>query len=199
MEEMPSKKKSKVENQRLYNIVEIIKRQADEVYQVAKTGIKESIKHATDMLNATVKSLYSLFDIDEFYQEKPQNKHEEHVGTIIAQRALINVSRIFRLIKTKASKWDEIGRELNVPFEFCDNLRKDITTTDEYKLEKILHEWEDSCCSEFTWDNVLNVLKEIKLKRLAMDVEDCLRTELAHLRNKTNYNYFSCFVFAYHV
>ena len=87
------------------------------------------------------------------------------------------------MIKTKASKWDEIGRELNVPFEFRDNLRKDITTTDEYKLEKILHEWEDSCCSEFTWDNVLNVLKEIKLKRLAMDVEDCLRTELAHLRN----------------
>ena len=43
-------------------------------------------------------------------------------------------------------------------------LQQGVMTSDEDKLEAVLNNWIETCCSEVSWDNLTQVLTELNVK-----------------------------------
>lgn len=80
------------------------------------------------------------------------------------------VHEVYTLLRNKADEWDAIGRELGVPHDHCEEIRNKKLPR-RSKLEKVLIEWNESQCSDVSWDNIKNVLKRLHYTRLAKKVE----------------------------
>ena len=79
------------------------------------------------------------------------------------------------LTKCCSSKWNEIGRELNVPFDYRQRLFKKYTE-DEDRLEDVLQRWIQSESVPVTWSSLVSALEAIDHKDVAREVKDFLRT-----------------------
>ncbi len=77
---------------------------------------------------------------------------------------------VYHHLKQVSAKWDDIGRELCVSFDFRCGLKQD--DTPEKKLENILDKWIDSQCSDVSWDALIKVLTEkLQLTRIAQEIK----------------------------
>ena len=64
----------------------------------------------------------------------------------------------FSLLQEKSSKWDDIGRAFNVPFNDRDGFRTDVSLSNEARFSRVLHVWlETSCHTPVTWLEFKNV------------------------------------------
>ena len=88
---------------------------------------------------------------------------------------------VFMLLKDKSTKWNRIGRALEIPFnerEKFDSSGKD----DDDCLEKVINYWsETECYTPVTWSGLLKVLQSDELKYLdvARKLEEFLQTDEA--------------------
>ena len=80
-----------------------------------------------------------------------------------------------RLTKCCSSKWNEIGRELGVPFDYRQQLFKKYTK-DEERLEDVLQRWIQSESVPVTWSSLVSAVEAIDHKDVAREVKDFLRT-----------------------
>ena len=82
---------------------------------------------------------------------------------------------VVRLLIVEARFWNSIGQVLRVSFQFREELRLEgIQSSFESKLERVLHKWVESESSEISWDSIISMLKDLKLKETANKVEKYL-------------------------
>lgn len=78
---------------------------------------------------------------------------------------------VFKLLKPIAVEYDSIGREMGVSYGKREELkRQGVMTTSESKLEAIIHNWMETKCSEVSWKQLIQVLKECGFSNIARDV-----------------------------
>ena len=92
-----------------------------------------------------------------------------------------HLNDVYRLLKSHSNKWESIGRELKVDFDFRKNL-KCSTDDNPCKLEEVLNKWLISYCSKPTWDNLIDVLERIELKACAQEVKQYLLNDKDAIR-----------------
>ena len=80
-----------------------------------------------------------------------------------------------RLTKCCSSKWNEIGRELGVPFDYRQELFGKYRA-DKDRLEDVLQRWIQSESVPVTWSSLISALEAIDHKDVAREVKDFLRT-----------------------
>ena len=84
---------------------------------------------------------------------------------------------MFRLLKPKSCDWQKIGRALNVEYDFRQGLlQQGVMTSNEDKLESVLNNWIKTCCSEVSWDNLIQVLTELTFIDIVRDIRSFLQT-----------------------
>ena len=81
---------------------------------------------------------------------------------------------VYRVLKHKAVEWNSIGRELGVELPDRKKIEKMSGQEFEDKLEEVLHMWIEYRCSEVTWQNVLDVLEELKFIDTIQSVKEYL-------------------------
>ena len=81
---------------------------------------------------------------------------------------------VFDLVRNTSSSWFDIGSELHVPLNVREGLRKDISLSDDAKLEKILNEWIKFETVDVTWETILKALQALRRK-------DIMRETLQYL------------------
>ena len=80
---------------------------------------------------------------------------------------------IMGLIKNDISaSWDSVGMELNISMNDRETLRRDISLTDNQKLERILNKWSQSETKPVTWRTVLRALDSLQRQDLIRNVID---------------------------
>ena len=85
---------------------------------------------------------------------------------------------VFNLLRSKAFNWDDVGRELQIPFGFREELRREgVMATPENKLERVLRKWVVSECSGVTWSKVIEVLNKLQFKDLIESAKLFLKRE----------------------
>ena len=85
---------------------------------------------------------------------------------------------VFKLLKSKSTKWDDIARELRVDSKRREELRKDVSINSDKKLEEVLTTWIDSETTPVTWKTVIEKLdEELALKKMAKDVKKYLKRQ----------------------
>ena len=80
----------------------------------------------------------------------------------------------FKLTKSHSIRWDELGRELKVVYNFREELRNS-RRNDDGRLEAVLNKWIESESVPVTWSSLINALQAIKLFDMANNVEGFLR------------------------
>ena len=80
----------------------------------------------------------------------------------------------FKLTKSHSIHWNALERELNVEFNFREELRKSNMGNDD-QLEAVLNKWIESVSIPITWSSLINALQAIKLVDVANHVKDFLR------------------------
>ena len=105
---------------------------------------------------------------------------------------------VYRVLKHKAVKWNAIGRELGVKLHDREKIEKTFGLECEDKLERVLLMWIEYQCSEVTWQNVLDVLEELKFIDTIQSVKEYLaRPEVMNRYSQyvlTTIHYYSCVV-----
>ncbi len=87
-------------------------------------------------------------------------------------------NEVFSLLKSNVLQWNEIGRELKVTFEDRELLRMEgIMSSVKSKLERVLHNWAQTHCSEVSWDNVIESLKRLELMGTVEEVQKYLSSK----------------------
>ena len=54
-------------------------------------------------------------------------------------------------------------------------LQQGVMTSNKDKLEAVLNNWIETCCSEVSWDNLIRVLTELEFIDIARDVRRFLQ------------------------
>ena len=85
------------------------------------------------------------------------------------------LSDIHRLTQPVSSKWNLIGRELDVCLNFRQELRSNSETNDD-RLELVLHQWLQSSTDPPTWSSFLNALERAKLNEICRCTKEYLET-----------------------
>ena len=63
-------------------------------------------------------------------------------------------------------------------FEYREELRKEgIQSSDKSKLERVIHYWAQTHCSEVSWDNVIESLKSLQLMATVEEVQQFLSSK----------------------
>ncbi len=81
---------------------------------------------------------------------------------------------MYKLLEGTSGDWDKIARHLKVCFKFQEELRKNVGVDDSWRLDAVLNKWDNSECSEVTWDTVIDVLKRAGHNKTAREVEEYL-------------------------
>ena len=88
------------------------------------------------------------------------------------------VNDVYKFLKSRSSKWNEIGGGLGIRLNFRESLiQEGHTRSNDSKLELILHKWTESHCSEVSWDNLISVLDGLELGDVADKIESWLTTD----------------------
>ena len=77
--------------------------------------------------------------------------------------------------------WYDIGSELLVPLDIRESLKKDMSLSDEAKLEKILNDWIKFETADVTWKTILKALQALRRK-------DIIRVTLKYLERPAIYS-----------
>ena len=77
---------------------------------------------------------------------------------------------VFDLMRRMSSLWCEIGRELNIPINDLETLRRDMRMAHENKLERILTNWIQTESKDVTWKVLLAALKALGRKDVIKEV-----------------------------
>ena len=88
---------------------------------------------------------------------------------------------VFDVVRNISSSWFDIGSELHVPLNVREGLKKDLSLSDEAKLEKIHNEWIKFETSDVTWKSILKVLQALRRR-------DIVREALKYLERPVIYS-----------
>ena len=100
---------------------------------------------------------------------------------------------VLDILRQKSARWKDFAIALNVNDNFCDDLTKAGPTLSPYTmLDAVLEEWIESQCSDVTWQKVIDVLKELNLKRTAREVGRFLEQDKIKLKyfNREDFCFF---------
>ena len=86
------------------------------------------------------------------------------------------VSDVYNCLKSKSLKWDEIGQELKVPFEFREELKSQRYSS-AHNLECIIHKWKECECSVVSWNTIIAALDSLQLNATKKDVLKYLKSD----------------------
>ena len=100
---------------------------------------------------------------------------------------------VYTLLRDESASWDEFACELRVSKNSRTSLSRNISKSDNGKLEEVLRLWVNSETSSVTWEKILAVLKSLKMIRLAGEVKKFLRDPevVAVYSKKPDYKPFS--------
>ncbi len=80
----------------------------------------------------------------------------------------VTLKDAFDRLKRVSHRWDDIGRELGVPFSFRKRLKKEgVMSTDEGKLEEVLDNWIESQSTPVAWETITDMLPNLGLNNMA--------------------------------
>ena len=113
-----------------------------------------------------------LFFIANYYQH---NSNHNFLDDAPILKKSPNSAVVFDLIKCHSSRWDEFASGLRVPFDTRESLRHNIALEDGGRLERVVVKWIESQCSPVTWENIIDTLVSMDLKRTAGEVQDYLK------------------------
>ncbi len=82
----------------------------------------------------------------------------------------LEISHVYRQLRRVSVEWNAIGRELGISYDYREELRRRSDLSKEDRLEMILIKWKQSECSEISWDNIINVLKDLEFNDVAKNV-----------------------------
>ena len=88
---------------------------------------------------------------------------------------------VLDLVRNTSSSWFDIGSKLHVSLNVREGLRKDVSLSDDAKLEKILNEWIKFETVDVTWENILKALQ-------AQRRNDIVRETLMYLKRPDIYS-----------
>ena len=88
---------------------------------------------------------------------------------------------VFEVVRNISSSWFDIGCELHVPLNIREGLKKDMSLSNEAKLEKILNEWIKFETSDVTWKTILKALDALRRR-------DIVREALNYLERPAIYS-----------
>lgn len=77
---------------------------------------------------------------------------------------------VFNLLKRNSARWNDFGKALGIS-QNDRQILYDERISAEARLERVIHLWMESQCSPTTWDNLINVLREMGLQ----DIVDVIR------------------------
>ena len=80
------------------------------------------------------------------------------------------------LIKDISASWNELGCELHVPFNDRESLRKNISLSDDSRLENVLTNWIGNETKDVKWRVILEAVKALKRK-------DLIKKMINHLKH----------------
>ena len=72
----------------------------------------------------------------------------------------------YNLLQAVSSSWYEIGTHLKISMNYCDSLKRDVSLTDETKLDKIVNEWISSETIDVKWRIVFKTLQSLGRKNM---------------------------------
>ena len=78
---------------------------------------------------------------------------------ILQRKPLLN--DVHERLKDKSTRWNDIGRKLNVPMNVREVLRKDPTCSNDERLEIVLDKWLQQGGDSCTWDKLMKSLSEL--------------------------------------
>ena len=77
----------------------------------------------------------------------------------------------FNILKSRSAQWDDIGRQLDVPLNFRDELHTNSSLSSEQRLERVINHWlEKGCQNSVTWAGFIENLEELNYTALAEKV-----------------------------
>ena len=79
---------------------------------------------------------------------------------------------VYDLTVSQSSRWNDLGRELELLPTFRKQLKKDTSSSDEDRLEEVLQKWIESASVPVTWSTLIEALEAIELKEVANRVKD---------------------------
>ena len=96
---------------------------------------------------------------------------------------------VYRLLKKKSADWRAFRKELRLDDNYEEKLGRNCSLTDEDRLAKVLAKWIEKQPSPVTWNNILEVLKELELLNIAQKVKNYLQKEdvVKKYRKKNNF------------
>ena len=84
------------------------------------------------------------------------------------------------MLRDHSSQWDDIGLQLDIPFDKRTEWHRDGSLTNEQRLQRILIHWfEGGCHTPVTWGGLIEILKESYYMATAEKIETFLKTEKA--------------------
>ena len=90
------------------------------------------------------------------------------------------------LLRDQSADWDDIGLQLDVPFDVRNEWHKDGSLTNKQRLQRVINRWLVSeCPSAVTWNGLINILKQSDYIATAKKIESFLKTEYAQEHYKS--------------
>ncbi len=98
-----------------------------------------------------------------------------------------SLKEVKRLLRDKSEKWDEIGRELDVPLTTLEEIHKDSTLIAGGHLERVLHYWLQIREETGTWKKFRKHLINLDYLDILQNV-DIFLLQAAQEIDQTNHN-----------
>ena len=90
------------------------------------------------------------------------------------------------VLRDQSAEWDDIGLQLDVPFDVREEWHKDGSLTNKQRLQRVINRWLVSDChSAVTWSGLINILKQSDYISTAKKIESFLKTEYAQEHYKS--------------
>ena len=82
----------------------------------------------------------------------------------------IQVYHVYCQLREVSNEWNAIGRELGISLKDREEMRRKSELSNEDRLEMVLDKWKKSECCEVSWDKIIDMLLNLKLKNVASEV-----------------------------
>ena len=90
------------------------------------------------------------------------------------------IKDVFASVKDISALWNELGREFDVPENDRATLKRNISLSDEYRLESVIAMWITNETKDVKWRVVLGALKALRRK-------DIVRKVIMYLQKSETY------------
>ncbi len=98
------------------------------------------------------------------------------------------------LLNVISNDWGNIAQHLGVPFGFREGLRLDYGRNNNEKLAAVINKWDESQCSDVTWDRLIDVLGKAGLQKTADEVKKYLIND-PEAKRKYNFTTGNCIIY----